>query len=618
LADFSEQTLNRIKVLAASVSLICAVLLLRLWIVQGLNGSKYLAEAEENRIKEVELAAPRGIIYDRQKKMLVKNRLAISLAVEPAAFKNKRLLKKLSQTLNMPLKEIKAIIASKRFSPLAPRVIKRDLPMSTLAFIKEHQEEFKGAEIKEEAVREYPYGSLAAHVLGYVGEVSRADLKTKNKAAYSPNDLIGKEGLEKQYEDVLRGAKGREFVEVNAVGTVVRLIAKREPESGNSIVLSLDKDIQQYAEEALPYAFNIAKKNKYPKANAGAVVVLQPQTCEVVALASYPTYNPSSFINGISTSEWQQLLSAAANYPLTNRAIQSAYPPGSTFKVVTAVAGLNEGSISTGSTVVCRGRWVGLGQRWAKWCWNKAGHGAVSLEKALAVSCDSFFYEVGLRLDRKSHQQLSFWAKKLGLGKPTGIDLPGEAGGWVPDPEWKKSFNKNWPENQPWFPGDTVNMAIGQGDILLTPLQLAYLYAAIANGGTFYRPYIVKEVTGTDGRLAYQAQPKKVGQLPLSTWQLAVIRRGLRRVVSEGTAAGAFANFKTPVAGKTGTSEVAGKDDYAFFVAFAPFDNPQYVVAVVVEQGGHGGSTAAPAARYILAKIFNEPPTTSDVKDFSR
>lgn len=618
MADFSEQTLTRVKILAASVGLICAVLLLRLWIIQGLNGSKYLAEAEENRIKEVELAAPRGIIYDRQKRMLVKNRLAIGLAVEPAAFKNERLLRKLSKTLNMPLKEIKAVIASKRFSAITPRVIKRDLPLSTLAFIKEHQEEFKGVEIKEEAVREYPYGSLAAHVLGYVGEISSEELKAKNKTAYGPADLIGKEGVEKQYEDVLRGAKGREFVEVNAVGSVVRLINKQEPEAGNSVVLSLDKDIQQYAEEALPYAFNLAKKNKYPKANAGAAVVLQPQTGEVLAMASYPTYNPSSFINGISTSEWQQLLSTTANYPLTNRAIQSAYPPGSTFKVVTVVAGLNEGSISTGSIVVCRGPWVGFGQRWAKWCWNRAGHGAVNLEKALAVSCDSFFYEVGLRLDRKSHEQLSLWGKKLGLGKPTGIDLPGEASGRVPDPEWKKNFNKNWPENQAWFPGDTVNMAIGQGDTLLTPLQLAYLYAAFANGGSFYRPYIVKEVIGTDGRLAYQAQPKKVGQIPLSRWQLAVIRRGLRRVVSEGTAAGAFANFKTPVAGKTGTSEVAGKDDYAFFVAFAPYNNPQYVVAVVVEQGGHGGSTAAPAARYILAKIFNESAITGAVKDFSR
>lgn len=618
MTDFPEQTSKMVKILAAGVSLICAVLLLRLWIVQGLNGGKYLAEAEENRIKEVELAAPRGIIYDRQKRMLVKNRLTISLAVEPAAFKNKRLLRKLSQTLNMSLKEIKAIIASKKFSSITPRVIKRDLPMSTLAFIKEHQEEFKGTEIKEEAVRDYPYGALAAHVLGYVGEISSEELKAKNKTTYGPTDLIGKEGLEKQYEDVLRGTKGREFVEVNAVGSVVRLIDKREPEGGNSVVLSLDKDIQQYAEEALPYAFSLAKKNRYLKANAGAVVVLQPQTGEILALASYPTYNPSSFINGISTSEWQQLLSAAANYPLTNRAIQSAYPPGSTFKVVTAVAGLNEGSISTGSTVVCRGRWVGLGQRWAKWCWNKAGHGVVNLEKALAFSCDSFFYEVGLRLDRKSHQQLPLWGKKLGLGKPTGIDLPGETGGRVPDPEWKKNFNKSWIENQAWFPGDTVNMAIGQGDTLLTPLQLAYLYTAFANGGTFYRPYIVKEVIGTDGRVAYRAQPKKAGQLPLSTWQLTVIRRGLRRVVSEGTAAGAFANFKTPVAGKTGTSEVAGKDDYAFFVGFAPYDNPQFLVAVVVEQGGHGGSTAAPAARYILAKIFNESVPTGAVKDFSR
>lgn len=618
MADFSDQILNRVRILGIIVSLICSVLLLRLWIVQGLNGSKYLAEAEENRIKEIELAAPRGLIYDRNRRKLVKNRLAISLAIEPSAFKNQALLKRLSQTLNISLKEIKSLIASKKYTPLAPRVIKRDLTVETLSFIKEHQEEFKGVEIKEEAVREYPYGNLAAHVLGYVGEIADEELKNKNQAAYSATDLVGKDGVEKQYDDVLRGAKGREFVEVNAVGSIVRLIDKRQPEAGNSIVLSLDKDIQKDAEEAIAQALVRAKKNKYPRANAGAIVVMEPNSGAILALASYPTYNPSSFINGISTNEWAQLISTSANYPLTNRAIQSAYPPGSTFKVVTAIAGLNTGKISTASTVVCRGRWSGLGQKWAKWCWNKVGHGVVNLERALAVSCDSYFYEVGLRLDQKSHEELPSWARQLKLGEPTGVDLPGETGGRVPDPAWKKSFNKNWPENQPWFPGDTVNMAIGQGDVLVTPLQLARLYAAIANGGIFYQPFIVKEVIGTDGRPAYKAEPKEVGRLPLSSWQLAAIKRGLRRVVTEGTARGAFVNFKTPVAGKTGTSEVVGKDDYAFFVAFAPYDNPQYVVAVVIEQGGHGGSTAAPAARHILANIFNEPENIGEVRDYSR
>ncbi len=566
-------------------------------------GGEYKQMAEENRIRRVAIGAPRGEILDRDGQPLVKNRMSVTLTLAPQRAKDKKLVARLSRLLGMSVSDINEALRSVKVGPVEPRVIKRDIDEKTMAYIEEHDDEFVGVELRVDAIRDYPGGGLAAHIIGYLGELSDEEIQKADYAGYSPGDLVGKSGIERQYEDLLAGAKGTEFVEVNAAGRPIRIIERKEPDPGNNIILSIDNKIQASAEEALARAIARAKKTKYPKASAGAIVVMTPQA-QVLAMASFPTYDPRVFVGGVSTAQWTQLTDPKSEFPLSNRAIMSGYPPGSTFKVVTAVAGFKTGVMTTGTTVVCRGRWTGLGERWAKWCWDKAGHGTQSIEGALRVSCDTFFYEIGHRLYRRGGEGLQEWARRSGFGTKTGVDLPSEAEGRIPTAAWKKAWNKNWPENQAWFPGDTVNMAIGQGDVLVTPLQVANIYAAIANGGTLFKPRVAKAVIGLDGRKIYEAPAEKLGRLDLTPAEMTALRRGLRRVVVDGTAAGIFNRVPVQVSGKTSTAEMIGKDDYAGFVGYAPSDAPKYVISVVIEQGGHGGSAAAPAAAQILGDIY--------------
>ena len=617
MAEISDSSHVRIRILLLMIVAVISVLLARLYVLQAVRGGDYKQMAEENRIRRIALSAPRGEIIDRNGEPLIKNRLAVTLTLDPDHARDKVLIERLSRLLGMPVEDIKRQVRSLKISPIEPRVIKRDVDPETIAYVEEHDNEFEGVELKVEAIRDYPNGSLGAHIVGYLGELSEDEMAKSEYAQYKLGDLVGKSGIELQYENILAGGKGTEFVEVNAAGRPVKVIDKKEPDPGNNVVLTIDKKIQASAEKALFDTIKRAKKTKYPKASAGAIVVMTTKG-EVLAMASYPTYDPRIFVGGISAAQWASLTDKKSEYPLSNRAIMSGYPPGSTFKVATAIAGLKTGVISTGTTVVCRGRWFGLGKKWGKWCWDRAGHGTQSLEGALRVSCDTFFYEVGHSLYRRGHEDLQDWARRLGFGSATGIDLPAEAEGRVPTAAWKKAWNKTWPENQVWFPGDTVNMAIGQGDLLVTPLQLADLYAAIANGGTIYRPHVVKAVIGLDGQKIYEATDKKNSEINLTPVQLAAVRRGLRRVVVDGTAAGAFSGFKLSVSGKTGTAEVVGKDDYSGFVAYAPSESPQYVISAIIEQGGHGGTAAAPAVRQVLGDIYGISDNIGIANDESR
>lgn len=603
MSEISDSTHARINTLVAASTVVLAVLLARLWLLQGAWGNDYKVLAEENRIRRIAVGAPRGQILDRNGEALVKNRLTVTLTLSPQRAHDKKLVARLSKLLGMSVSEIDKQVRSVKISPIEPRVIKRDVPKEVMAYIEEHDDDFVGVELRVEAIRDYPSGGLAAHIVGYLGELSEQEQGERDYSGYALGDLVGKSGIERQYESVLSGSKGTEFVEVNAAGRPIEIIDKKDPDPGNNVVLSIDKKIQAAAEAALAATIAGAKKTKYPKASAGAIVVTTPKG-EVLAMASWPTYDPRVFIGGVSTGQWANLTDKKSEYPLSNRAIMSGYPAGSTFKVVTAIAGFKAGVMTTGTTVVCRGRWTGLGVRWAKWCWDRAGHGTQSVEGALRVSCDTFFYEIGHRLYRKNGEELQKWARRLGFGAATGIDLPSEAEGRVPTAAWKKAWNKNWPENQAWFPGDTVNLAIGQGDLLVTPLQVADVYAAVANGGSLYRPHIVKSIIGLDGRKIYEAPDKIVGRLDLTAAEMTSLRRGLRRVVIDGTGAGAFSGFPVQVSGKTSTAEVAGKDDFSGFVGYAPSEDPKYVVSVIIEQGGHGGTSAAPAARRVLADIF--------------
>jgi penicillin-binding protein 2 len=386
--------------------------------------------------------------------------------------------------------------------------------------------------------------------------------------------------------------------------------------SGNNVYLTLDIELQKYVEETLAKQLESIRQKKVGKTNdnyragGGAVVVLDAKTGEVLAMASYPTYDPGVFIGGISTQDWQQLNDPAKKYPLNNRAIMG-FPPGSVFKIAPAYAGLNEGVINGNTTLSCAGTWYGLGTDFPKSCWNKSGHGGLSLLGGIQNSCDIYFYEVALKLflkNKNSDELLQKYSKLLGFGSDTGIDLPNESAGVIPDKAWKKEWFKNDKANSIWFPGDTVNMGIGQGDVLVSPLQLAYAYMAIANRGKQYTPHVLKEIRDENGENILDPLSNQYKEIGLNQDYVNLIENGLNLVTKQGTGSAAFRQFpldKIPVAGKTGTAEFAGHQDYAWFASYAPSNNPQYIVTVMLEESGGGGANAAPIAEKVYEYLYH-------------
>ncbi len=616
-----EDIKSRLMIITFIVFGIFTVLVSRLWFLQVMDGQMYTGLAEENYIRTIPIDAPRGLIYDRNGQVLVGNRPSICVSVPPQfAEKYPETLSKLSKILGMPTDEIKNKLSDKKIDPLRPRIIKRDLNQATLAYIEEHKMELPGVDIVTEPVRTYPYGTLGAHIFGYLGEISKEELsKLKNTGDYAMGDIIGKTGVERRYERVLRGEKGSQQLEVDALGRPVRVVKRQDPIPGSNIMLTIDLNVQKTTEQALGEAIQQAHNSGEP-ADGAAAVVLDPRNGEIIAMASYPTYNPALFVGGISKNDWDNLVNPSNHFPLNNRALM-AYPPGSTFKPVTLMGALADGLTSTGEIFNSTGSWDGLGKKWIRYDWNRAGFGRISLAMAVADSCDTVFYELGLRFYKRTQEGLQHWARIFGFGSLTGVDLPMEAKGRVPDKKWKKDFNKGHPEFQKWYPGDTVSMAIGQGDLLATPLQMASFYATIANGGTFYRPHVGKAIISWNGKIKteFKLKPEDKRTLPISKNIVAFAQSSLELVTTKGTAAGAFAGFPVKTAGKTGTSQVQGKQDYACYVGYAPADNPKYVAAVVIEQGGHGGSTAAPVARKIFATALGyQDKGARYVNDLSR
>ncbi len=609
---------SRYAVLGAIVIAVLGLLLLRLWTMQVLSGPAFASQAEENRIREITTEAPRGRILDRNGKELVTNRPTLAVVVAPTVRDDAKVLNSLSALLDIPETEIVERLSSVKEAALAPRAVAIDVPMETVAYLVEHESEFPGVEIQEHAVREYPQGKLAAHVIGYTGELSEADLATADFEGYHPTDVVGKAGAERSFESVLQGDRGRKLIEVDAAGRPRRVIEEIDPVPGRDVVLTIDSDVQKIAEKALQDAFADARKDDYDNAKAGAAVVLDTRTGEVIAMASAPTYDPTVFLGGISNDEWRSLTTTGSEFPLTNRGIMAQYPPASTFKAVTGMAGLTYDMTGAYTAFDCEGGWTGMGEQWKKYCWKRTGHGMESFVEGIEDSCDTVFYEIGYKFYKDKGEKFQKYARTFGYGQLSGIDLPGEADGRVPDAAWKKKYNEDYPEYQRWLPGDTVNMAIGQGDVLATPLQVAASYAGIANGGKLMRPHVMKEVLGSDGEAVRSVEPEVAFAPKMNKNDLAVMRGALRRVVTSGTGEGAFRGFPVEVAGKTGTAQVTGKDDYAWFVGYAPASKPQYVVAVVIEQGGHGGSVAGPAARQILAAALGEEIEHVRAQDESR
>jgi penicillin-binding protein 2 len=622
--DAAQESLQRRVAILGLILLVGFIVLFsRLWFMQIVSGNDYRKKAEGNRIREISIEAPRGKILDRNGKVMVENRPALTISVIPAEMGDQRqvVTQRLSRLLGMGAKDIANKIEKSQAPNQRAVLIRNDVGEEIVTYVDEHQREFPGVIAATQSVREYPFGSLAAHVIGYLGEIGPEQLKEKKKKGYQAGDEIGLSGVEATYDEELRGAVGKKKLEVDANGNSIREISNVEAHAGDNLRSTVDQDVQTLVEAALKSGVDAARTRQDPEgpkkyqATGAAAVVLDPKTGEVIAMSSYPTYNLNDFVGGITQASWKALTDPKNQFPMNNRAIMSELPPGSTFKVVTALGALQDQMVNINSPFDCtRVFTTGAFKDYPKYCWSTHNH--IDLFNGIVQSCDVVFYTIGyqfyIRQGQNQGKPLWEWAQDFQLGKPTGIDLTSEMGGRIPSPEWKKEFNRTNPAYQTWYPGDTVNMAIGQGDILTTPLQMAYLYSGIANGGKFIKPHVMKDLENEEGKVVKKAALETSAEIQLSPANLAGVIQALTGVVQgKGTAAATFQGFpvaQISIAGKTGTSEIAGKQPTAWFVGFAPAGDPKYVVAVAIEQGGHGGESAAPVARRIFERLFNLPP----------
>jgi penicillin-binding protein 2 len=578
---------------------------LRLYYLQIIDTQQLADLADRNRIRVRRQPASRGLIFDRRHRVLVDTRPSFDAVIVPEDVQNLPVTaRNLERYIGADHVADKISQAEDDGRPSSdPVTIKERLEWDQVVTVEAHQLELPGVSIQVTPRRRYLFGPLAAHLLGYVGEVN--DLELKKLPGYHMGDEIGKFGLERGWEDFLRGASGNQEIEVDAVGRRLRVLNETPEKPGASVILSIDLDLQRMAEWAL---------GNY----AGAVVALDPRTGEILAMASHPSFDPNQFASGLTSVQWRQL-TADPKHPLEDRVIQGAYPPGSTFKLIDTIAGLEEHIITRRTSFHCAGG-IWYGNREYR-CWRKQGHGSISLVNAIIASCDVFFYNVG---ERVGVDRIALWAHKLGLGVDSGIALAHETTGTIPSSAWKqRRFHERW------YPAETLSVAIGQGYVTATPLQMALVAAEIANRGIRYKPHFVNRIEGLDGQVLKAYQPEVSASIPLTTDQYQILRQGMCGVVNSpmGTARKA-AIPGIEVCGKTGTAQVVKEAagartkeenlperyrDHGWFIAFAPGDNPRIAVACVIEHGGHGGSSAAPIVRAVLQRFFQLYPGTTPI-----
>lgn len=597
----SKQLEARLKIFAYVLVGIFFILCGRLWYMQIMAGEHYATLAQGNRIRRIPVSAPRGIFYDRSGKPLVSSRLSFTVSILPTALTEKQdqVFADLGKIIGISGEEIAKEVERSRNRPFEPVRLLRDAPPEVVTQIEERRIDLPGVIVEEMPVRNYNYGEFASHLFGYLGKINSQELDQWRAEGYRMTDVVGKTGLERVYEKYLKGEDGGEQVEVDAAGRPIRLLGFANPIPGNDLILTIDQKTQLAAEEALGEQLEAMANSKYPNAKAGAVVVLDVKTGQVLAMASKPGYDPNSFVGGISGKELEAMLKNPY-HPFTSRALRVAEPPGSIFKLVTATAALELGKVTIHNKFVCTGV-----DKYGKKCWIASkgrSHGVQNLVEGIKNSCNIVFYELGRRV---GIDELARYARMYGLGKPTGFELPGEKSGLVPDREWKrKNFRRE--DNKKWYEAETMDVSIGQGALQTTPLQMAGVVSAVGNGGTVYRPYVVKEIVSPEGKKLKSFQPIVNNQLQVAQDTFAILREGMRAVIDVGgTAHGAFAGFPIPVGGKTGTAQNSQGSDHAWFAGLAPIDNPQVAVIVFIEQGGGGGSFAAPVARKVLAAYFN-------------
>ena len=635
------ETNDRVKLIIFRALVVLALLLLavQLWRMQILRGGEYVALAERNRFRLVSVPPLRGIIYDRWGQILARNAPSYTVAVTPADLPDdetelKRVYIQLGEMLGIPAfpeeggtvlpdrltrpikpGSISEMLRDGIYNPFQPIYIKRNVDRDIAFMIEERHLDLPGVQVVADPVREYPTGPITAHLLGYTGSIPPEQAEDYEAKGYNIfTDQIGLTGAEAIAEEYLHGVPGRKHIEVDIAGRELRTVSEGQPaDPGDSVTLAIDADLQRFTEDALRSALE-----QYG-VKQGAVVVLNAQTGEVLTMVSLPNYDNNLFARGIDAKTYQTFLDNPQR-PLVNHAISAQQPPGSIFKVITAAGALQDKVITPKTQFNCKGSmWIPnkyfpddptLAQEFK--CWWKWGHGDQNVIGGLAYSCDIFFYNTGGgNLDREGLgvDRLADWATKFGLGEPTGVGLPGESSGLVPNPTWKRL---NYSES--WVLGDTYNMSIGQGFVLATPLQMANVAAAIANGGTLYQPQVIREVTDAEGKVVVPFKPKELRKLDLDPDVLQTVREGMRAAVSWGTAHRA-ALTTIAVAGKTGTAEFPGPRDeeghlptHAWFISFAPYENPELAMAIFVYGGGErsteGATVCAPLAREIYSYYF--------------
>jgi penicillin-binding protein 2 len=632
----------RIGLLGMLAVAVFAVLFLRLWSLQVLNGEQLLRAAQNNQRRDVRLQAPRGPILDRNGQRLVTNVPGIAVQIWLSDLPKQRSarlreIRALARVLHIPARQIGATLRRHRSDPLTPVKIKEGITPAQRGYLKERAEDFPGVQIVHTYLRYYPHRELAAHLLGYVTEISAEQLQARRQQGYRPGDTIGQTGVEAFYDKYLRGTAGLAQLRVDSLGRPRSPVTtKILPHPGNALRLTLDVKLQIAAEQAVRYGIERARNSQCYgcwNANGGAVVALDPRDGSIRALASYPTYPPSLYVGrvrqrALDTAGLTPRTAQAMNFPALNRGIDAAYPPGSTFKPVTALAAMQEHILEPFESLPCTGSYEKNGQIFKNW--DPFVNEAMTLPTALAKSCDTYFYQVGYRfygMPAERGPRLQAWASRFGFGQRTGIDLGSERSGLLPTPDWrKKTYTKKtdpeqWQIDRLWKPGDSIQLAIGQKDLLVTPMQMARFYAAIANGGRLVTPHLLLDVeqpfsNGQRGRSLPTPPPPAPEPTNVDAQALAVVREGLYQAThyTFGTSAAIFSGFPVPISGKTGTAEktIDPGDGYprffnqSWWCGYGPSDSPDLVVCALIENGGHGGDAAAPAALKVFEAFFGK------------
>jgi len=627
----------RVGILGIVALAVFAVLFFRLWSLQVLSGDTYLAAAQGNQLRTIRLEAPRGTILDRNGKMIVDNvaGTAVKLWVGDLP-KNRRyaVIKHLADVLRVPPLQLAKEVDERIADPLNPITVKTAVGEDQVAYLYEHSSEFPGVQIQQTYLRHYPYQSVAAQVLGYVGEVSQGELDQKPNV-YKPGDKVGKTGVESRDDEYLRGDAGQAEIRVDSMGRPQGpLQLRREARPGKAVRLTIDVGLQRAAEQALRYGISTARANESYYADGGAIVALDPNDGAVLAMASSPTYKPSVYVGRVDPKKIEPLVddkvAKEKNYPGINRVTSGVYPPGSIWKPVTALAAMQEHMLQPYQALQCTPTATyGLDKQEFR-NWDPYVNQPMTLVEALARSCDTYFYQLGYQFyleGDRGRNRMQQWARKFGFGVPTGFDLGGEQEGLVPTPAWrKKRFTNDW--DRAWNPGNSIQLSIGQQDVQVTPLQMARFYAMIANGGKLVTPYVVSQVetAAPNGQSPVVERrfapdpPKAVGVDPAA---LAVVRDGLYSATHStyGTSSGVFGSFPIPIAGKTGTAEkvvpipgypAGHTEDQSWWCGYGPAltEAPRIVVCAVIENGGHGSTAAAPAALRVFEKFFGAKAET--------